>query len=157
MMQKMMAVGYLMLGVAWLPASCSSDTAGPNRPPVANAGLDQIVVVNDTVFLDGGGSFDPDGDKLIYHWKLLVAPGIDAPIAGDDQTGNGGGDGGRGGSDGTAGGEDGFAGSDSTAGGGGGAAGRIRINTLGGSASIGGTVSPDIASGLFTEGFIQAW
>jgi len=157
----MIKKSYLVLScalAAWaLLAGCSDEIAGPNRAPVANAGLDQVVIVNDTVFLDGGGSFDPDGDKLIYHWKLLVAPGIDAPIAGDDQTGNGGGDGGRGGSDGTAGGEDGFAGSDSTAGGGGGAAGRIRINTLGGSASIGGTVSPDIASGLFTEGFIQAW
>ncbi len=87
----MIKKSYLVLScalAAWaLLAGCSDEIAGPNRAPVANAGLDQVVIVNDTVFLDGGGSFDPDGDKLIYHWKLLVAPGIDAPIAGDDQTG----------------------------------------------------------------------
>lgn len=70
-----------------LLAGCSSDTAGPNRAPLANAGADQVVMVNNPVFLDGGGSFDPDGDELTYHWKLLVAPGSDAPITSDEQTG----------------------------------------------------------------------
>jgi hypothetical protein len=38
------------------------------QPPVADAGQDQIVVVNATVTLDGSGSYDPNGDNIIYGW-----------------------------------------------------------------------------------------
>jgi hypothetical protein len=44
---------------------------------------------------------------------------------------------------------------DENGGGGGGAAGRIRINTRSGSASIGGTISPSAGSGLFTQGTVS--
>lgn len=40
-----------------------------NQPPVANAGADQTVVVNNQVQLDGSGSFDPDLDPLTYQWS----------------------------------------------------------------------------------------
>ena len=43
-----------------------------NHPPVANAGSDQTVAENDSVYLDGTASFDADGDSLSYHW---LAPG----------------------------------------------------------------------------------
>ena len=36
-------------------------SAGGNDPPVAEAGLDQSVPTNSTVFLDATGSTDPDG------------------------------------------------------------------------------------------------
>jgi subtilisin family serine protease/PKD repeat protein len=39
-----------------------------NKPPVANAGSDQTVNEGALVTLNGGGSFDPDGDALTYHW-----------------------------------------------------------------------------------------
>lgn len=44
-----------------------------NRPPVADAGVDKsISILNDgkTVTLNGKGSFDPDGDILLYSWEL---------------------------------------------------------------------------------------
>lgn len=41
-----------------------------NQPPVANAGLDQYVKLNQTVYFDGSGSYDPDGDTLTYKWSF---------------------------------------------------------------------------------------
>ena len=46
-----------------------------NTQPVADAGPDQPVAVNDTVVLDGSGSSDTDGDALTYSWSLLSVPG----------------------------------------------------------------------------------
>jgi parallel beta-helix repeat protein len=40
------------------------------RPPVANAGPDRIVKLNKTIFFNGSGSYDPDGDKLRYNWSF---------------------------------------------------------------------------------------
>lgn len=41
---------------------------GSNRPPVANAGLDQTVNQGQTAYLDGSQSRDPDGAPLTFHW-----------------------------------------------------------------------------------------
>jgi hypothetical protein len=55
-----------------------------NTPPVANAGLDQNVAVNDTVTLDGGVSSDADGDPLTFSWSLTTVPaGSATPILSD--------------------------------------------------------------------------
>jgi len=46
-----------------------------NSAPVANAGADQAVFVNDTVQLDGDASSDADGDTLIFMWSVISRPG----------------------------------------------------------------------------------
>ena len=45
-----------------------------NLPPVADAGPDQSVFVEDTVQLDGSSSSDVNGDVLSFSWALIVAP-----------------------------------------------------------------------------------
>jgi len=47
-----------------------------NKPPVAEAGQDQTVVVGDTVYLDGSGSTDPDDDIVSYTWIQTKGPAI---------------------------------------------------------------------------------
>ncbi len=46
-----------------------------NRPPVANAGTDQLITYPDnSVYLDGSNSGDPDGGKLLYQWRKVAGP-----------------------------------------------------------------------------------
>lgn len=42
----------------------------PNQPPIAKAGEDQTVLINETVYFDGSDSFDPDNDWLAYNWNF---------------------------------------------------------------------------------------
>jgi len=44
-------------------------TGTQNTPPIADAGEDQTVVENATVYLDGTGSFDPESGELTYQWR----------------------------------------------------------------------------------------
>jgi hypothetical protein len=45
-----------------------------NQPPVADAGADQVVAVDEVVELDGFSSYDPEGAELIYAWEISSMP-----------------------------------------------------------------------------------
>ncbi|MFC1594113.1 hypothetical protein ACFL38_02175 [Candidatus Omnitrophota bacterium] len=47
---------------------CKGIKAVPSDPPVADSGGEYVAGVNETVMLDGSGSYDPDGEILYYIW-----------------------------------------------------------------------------------------
>jgi hypothetical protein len=49
--------------------------AADDGRPLANAGLDQSASVGETVYLDGGGSVDPDGEIREYSWSIRTPSG----------------------------------------------------------------------------------
>ena len=52
-----------------------SDPGQPNRPPVANAGVDQTITLpNNTITLNGSGSTDPDNNITSYAWTKISGP-----------------------------------------------------------------------------------
>jgi hypothetical protein len=55
-----------------LPSTISVTTT--NTPPVADAGQNRSVLTGVTVTLDGTGSRDADGDRLIYSWSFTTRP-----------------------------------------------------------------------------------
>lgn len=57
------------------PDSVQITAAEQNGVPVANAGPDQYVAAGSTVYLDGSGSADADGDTLVYAWTMTSRPG----------------------------------------------------------------------------------
>lgn len=60
--------------------------AGPARaadePPVALAGLPFLAYPDDTVELDGSGSYDPEGAELNWRWTSVGGPVV--PLADGD-------------------------------------------------------------------------
>jgi hypothetical protein len=52
-----------------------SDPSQPNRPPVANAGPDQVIILPVVATtLNGSASTDPDNNIVIYSWSRISGP-----------------------------------------------------------------------------------
>ncbi|MBP1987412.1 PKD domain-containing protein [Halolamina salifodinae] len=62
----------MLLLTSGLPAGA---LAADDGRPLADAGLDQSATVGDTVYLDGGGSLDPDGEIRSYSWSIRTPSG----------------------------------------------------------------------------------
>ncbi|MDQ6609303.1 MAG: PKD domain-containing protein [Bacteroidota bacterium] len=75
----------IILLVAWIALllsckkelSCENCNTSNNKPPVANAGSDQIIVLpKDSVMLDGSASSDPDGKIVSFKWSKISGPAL---------------------------------------------------------------------------------
>src|SRR5438552_15883945 len=72
-------------GCAALASTTSTSTSSTTTPttlpsgtdavPIAFAGRNVVVGVGQLATLDGGGSFDPDGDALTFAWTVVKRPG----------------------------------------------------------------------------------
>ncbi len=54
-----------------------------NYPPIAHAGLDQMIYWNgnDSVTMDGSGSVDPNGDSLQFQWNQTQGPPVTLAVS----------------------------------------------------------------------------
>jgi len=57
-----------------LPDEVVITSATPNAEPVADAGEDQVVLLNSSIMLDGTESYDPDQDSITYSWTIVSRP-----------------------------------------------------------------------------------
>ena len=73
----------LLLLLAGCGGGGDGEDMAANRPPVADAGVDQMVVSGDSVTLDGSGSSDPDGTVVGYLWAQTTGPMVS--LSADDQ------------------------------------------------------------------------
>ncbi len=64
-----------------------NDPSQLNRPPVANAGADQTIILpTNTVILDGSGSTDPDNNISSYAWTKISGSSFNIANANAAQT-----------------------------------------------------------------------
>ncbi len=58
-------------------ALLSTPAPAAGEPPVAEAGLGLLARVDDTVILNGTGSYDPEGDEVTYTWTQVGGPPVE--------------------------------------------------------------------------------
>jgi hypothetical protein len=80
------AAGDFIIGLVVSDGTRDSDmdtvavtAAQPGDPPVADAGDDQTVSVDQEVVLDGSSSEDPDGGSLDFAWSFTATPDGSVP------------------------------------------------------------------------------
>ena len=74
-MQWEMERGYLLTALVLAGVALGTGVVSANEAPLANAGLDQEVRQGTTVYLDAGGSVDPDGEIESYRWRIVAPNG----------------------------------------------------------------------------------
>jgi hypothetical protein len=72
---------FLILLLLSVSVSCRKDNScdtcrGENKPPVALAGPDQVIMALPSIsaMLDGSKSYDPDGKIIEWHWSKISGP-----------------------------------------------------------------------------------
>lgn len=65
----------IIVALSILIATAGTAVAATNEAPLAEAGLDQSVERTTTVYLDAGGSRDPDGTITNYSWHVEAPDG----------------------------------------------------------------------------------
>ena len=76
-------VPLALLGCTSDKSSNTDSGQDGNQAPVASAGADRTVSADETIVLDGSGSYDPDGDAIIFHWSFDRVP-EDSALFGTD-------------------------------------------------------------------------
>jgi K319-like protein/FG-GAP repeat protein/centrosomal CEP192-like protein/VCBS repeat protein len=63
-------------------------TIRANKPPVANAGPDQLIECDrrGVVTLDGSASYDPDNDPITFQWKQVAGASVNLMVSGAKAT-----------------------------------------------------------------------
>lgn len=74
-MRYVSLVVAFVLVVSASPLPVDAHDAPQNDPPLVDAGLDQAVDQGTVVWLDGGGSVDPDGELTDYEWSIRTPDG----------------------------------------------------------------------------------
>jgi Leucine-rich repeat (LRR) protein len=65
---------FSLVAVIFFISGCDKDEENQNSQPVANAGADMTVGINELVQLDGSASSDSDNNALTYNWKFVSKP-----------------------------------------------------------------------------------
>ncbi|WP_277540069.1 PKD domain-containing protein [Haloarcula laminariae] len=68
-----------LLAAVALLTTAGTAVAADNTAPLADAGVDQTVSVNSTVYLDGNASVDPDGAITRVEWAIETPDGTTTP------------------------------------------------------------------------------
>lgn len=77
-----------LIWLIFVVLSCAGDKKEVlmNAPPIAVAQEEVYGYVNDFIYLDGTGSYDPDGDKIFYSWKVIEMPQDSKGILGNSSS-----------------------------------------------------------------------
>lgn len=73
----------ICLSVLVVICACQGNDSKSNRIPVAEAGENRTVSIEQLIELDGSGSVDPDGDGLTFEWSISQKPEGAEPVFAD--------------------------------------------------------------------------